>query len=151
MVLTDELCHTASIAIKAPADAVFDFLRDEEKLGRWTFGSWGTHHFRPGVACGTSLFDGTPTYINISAHRHNLQVDYAVGKNPDELVSRISARVLDGVFFDGGKGSCAVTMISWRTRGISDETWRLICAAHEAEVFRLRHVVENENGEVAHV
>ncbi|MGE0799811.1 MAG: hypothetical protein AB7O55_15950 [Lautropia sp.] len=142
MLLTDPLCHTASTAIDASTDAVFRFLSNPSQLGTWTFGSWETRAIGDGLVEGTSLFDGGRTLVRIVPIAENGCIDYQVGRDPSRMITRISARVLDGHLMGGEKGTAFVTMTSWRTRDISDHQWRLICSAHEVEVFRLRHVVQ---------
>lgn len=146
MILTDRVCHTATIDINVQPRVAFDFLKDGLALGKWTFGSWETTQDENGLISGLSLFGGDATYIRIYPYPDNLQIDYAVGKDPDQLLTRITARIMDGAIMGATEQSCFVTMISWRTGDVADSTWRLICAAHEAEVFRLKHILEQRKG-----
>jgi hypothetical protein len=145
MLLTDPVLHSASIHIDGEAGRIFSLLSDGDLLGKWAFGSWGNVSIDGGLFKGSSLFNGGDTYVRIVPNPSILQVDYLVG-TPDRLLPRIVARVVRGEQVGRDASSSLVTMLSWRTSGMDDERWRLTCSAHEAEVFRMKHVFETELG-----
>lgn len=139
MLLTDALIHTASIPIAAKPSALFGYVSDGRRLGEWAFGSWNTRLFKDDVYIGQSLFDGKELYIRVKPYPPMLQIDFEVGRAPDQLLPRITARILPPELVGISEEHSLFSIISWRTKDIPDERWRLTCAAHEAEVFRLRH------------
>jgi hypothetical protein len=139
MVLTDSVCHTASVAIPGKPEALFNYVADGVRLGEWAFGSWNTKESGDGIFSGKSLFDGKDTYIRVVPYLPMLQVDFEVGSTPRDLLPRITARILPPTAVEVSEGSCLLSIISWRVSGFSDQRWRMLCSAHEAEVFRLRH------------
>jgi len=142
MLLTDTLCHSSSIEIKAEASMAFEFMKQGKALGQWAFGSWNTELFKDDIFIGTSMFDGNRTYVRIVPHASGRQIDYELGSTPSLLLPRIVARVCDGEMMGISKSACVVSVISWRIGGVSDDRWRLTCSVHEAEVFRLRYLIE---------
>ena len=143
MNLSDPLCHTATLPISAPAQEAFEFMTDAEMMGQWAFGAWGLKPARNDTFIGKSLYEDLEVYCRLNANRDLLQVDYEVGDDPTRLVPRIISRVIPGEHLGMGAGSCLLSMISWRSATVSDERWRLTCASHEAEIFRIRHLIES--------
>jgi hypothetical protein len=143
MILTDSLCHTATIRIAAPAPRVFDFLADGQKLGKWSFGCWQTKALPDGVFTGTNLMTGSSTFVRIDADPERLQIDYAVGRSAEALTPLIIARVLPGAMMGEADENSFASLIVWRGTA-PEERWRQICAAHELEMFRIRHLIEND-------
>jgi hypothetical protein len=141
MLPTDDLCHTATIRIAAPALRVFDFLADGRQLGEWSFGCWQTQELPEGLFTGTSLMTGSSTFVRILADSTRLQIDYAVGRSPDALAPIILARVLPGTLMGETDAICFLSLIAWRGTA-PEERWRQIGAAHELEIFRIRHLIE---------
>ncbi len=141
MLLTDMLCHTATIRVAAPARRAFAFLGDGHRLGQWSFGCWQTKELPDGTFTGTSLMTGASTFVRIAADAGRLQIDYAVGRSPEALTPLIIARVLPGATMGDTEDACFVSLIAWR--GVApEERWRQVCAAHELEMFRIRHLIE---------
>ena len=141
MILTDSLCHTATIRIGAAARRVFGFMADGRRLGEWSLGCWQTKPMADGVFAGTSLMTGSPTFVRIDADAARLQIDYAVGRSPEALSPLIIARVLPGTMMGEADTACFLSLIAWRGTA-AEERWRQICAAHELEMFRIRHLIE---------
>ena len=142
MNLTDPLCHTATLPIAAPAEEVFEFMGDLEMMGQWAFGAWGLKPAGNGIFVGQSLFEDVAVYCRLRAERELLQLDYAVGEDPDNLIPRIISRVIPGAYLGRSADSCLLSLIAWRSEAASDERWRLTCASHEAEIFRIRYMIE---------
>ena len=145
MNLSDPLCHTATLPISVPAEEAFEFMTDTEMMGQWAFGSWGLKPAGNNILIGKSLYEDLEVYCRMKINRDMLQLDYEVGDAPGHLVPRIISRVIPGVHIGMGAGSCLLSMISWRSAAVSDERWRLTCASHEAEIFRIRHLIENRH------
>ncbi len=145
MILTDNMCCTATIEVNIDADKLLRFISDPIKLGEWAYGS-----FRPieavgnNVYSGTSLYDGGKTSFRINVYEKFHQVDYEVGYLGGELLPWIVGRVIPGPVVGLESGKSLVTLMAWRHKDWSDEDWRLVCASHEAEVFRLRYLAEHD-------
>ena len=144
MILSDSLCHTATIRVSAPARRVFDFMADGQKLGEWSFGCWQSKAMPDGVFTGTSLLTGSSTFVRIHADAARLQIDYAVGRSPETLTPLIIARVVPGAMMGETDAACFLSLIVWRGTA-PEERWRQICAAHDLEMFRIRHLVETDS------
>lgn len=135
------LSHCATAKCRAPADAAYAFLADAELLGTWALGCWDARPLGGGVVSGTSLFDGSTTYARVDGDPQRLAADFAVGPEPDELVHRISARVLAGAPL-GFEAECLVTLLAWRPAAMDDERWARLTASHETEILLLRGRIE---------
>ena len=136
------LSHCATAACDASPEVAFSLLADGSRLGSWSLGCWGAEPVGDGVLRGSSLFDGSTSYVRADPDPARLGVDYAVGSGPDELVHRISARVVPGAGLGMGAGRCLVTLLAWRAADVSEERWRQLAAAHEAEILLLRARIE---------
>lgn len=134
----DALSHCATAICDAEPSASFDFLADASRLGSWALGCWGAKPAAEGVVVGVSLFDGSETYVRADADPERLAVDFAVGDDPQQLVHRISARVLAGAALGYGDRSSIVTLIAWRGADMADDRWRRLVASHEAEILLLQ-------------
>ena len=106
----------------------------------------GTETCRNDTFIGKSLYEDLEVYCRLNANRDLLQMDYEVGDDPAHLVPRIISRVIPGEHIGRDAGSCLLSMISWRSAAMSEERWRLTCASHEAEIFRIRHLIESRHG-----
>ncbi len=138
------LSHCATVACDTSAEDAFAVLTDDSALGTWALGCWQAAPVagEPGLLGGTSLFDGSTTYVRADADASRLAVDYAVGAAPQELVHRISARVLPGGSLGHGDGRCLVTLLAWRPADMADERWERLGASHDVEVLLLRARIE---------
>ena len=143
MNLSDPLCHTATLPISAPARETFEFMTDTERMGQWAFGAWGLKPAGNGTFVGKSLYEDLEVYCRLKPNRELLQVDYEVGEDPARLVPRIISRVIPGEHVGRGAGNCLLSLVAWRSASAGDERWRLTCASHEAEIFRIRYLVES--------
>ncbi|WP_156397188.1 MULTISPECIES: hypothetical protein [unclassified Sphingomonas] len=146
MLLTDEMCHSASIVVEAEAKQAYAFISDPLYLGIWAFGSWESRPFNGDIHEGVSLFTGGRSYSRLTAYPSALQVDFEIGSAPDALVPRIVIRILPGRHLGLPPEHCLVTVLAWRSQDADEQRWRLTCASHETEVFRLKHVIENQVG-----
>jgi hypothetical protein len=136
------LSHITTRQVAAGAEAAFRFLCDPLAAGRWSLGCFDTEAAgEAGLHTGRSLIDGAQAWFRIDADPERLAVDFLVG-TPDHLVRRISARVVPGEQLGYPVGSCLVSMIAWRTAGMSDEGWVRLQALHEAEIFLIAGQIE---------
>ena len=146
MLLTDDYCYTATVLIKSPVDQVMKFMKDANKVGEWGFGSWKPiKQLGGGIYQGTSLYDGGKTVYKLNVYEKFHQIDYEVGYLGGELIPWIVARVTPGKVVGQDPESSLLSMMAWRNAEWSDEDWKLIGATHEAEVFRIRYLVESGN------
>jgi hypothetical protein len=134
--------HCVSALCDAPAAAAFSYLSDGTRVGEWALGCWETRAAEDGVVLGTSLLDGTATYVRVVPVEEALTVDFEVGVDPEHLVRRISARVVGGDDLEGDAGRSLVMLLAWRTGSMDDERWRRLAATHEAEILILRGRIE---------
>ena len=136
------LSHCATTACDAAADVAFAFLADTSRLGSWALGCWDAEPAGERTVRGTSLFDASTSYVRADPDSARLSIDFAVGADPDELVHRISARVIPGTALGYGENSSLVTLLAWRPAQMSDERWSRLVASHEAEILLLRARIE---------
>jgi len=131
------LSHCATAVCDATAEVAFAFLADPSRLGSWALGCWDARSVGERMVRGTSLFDASTAYVRADPDSIRLSVDFAVGADPDELVHRISARVIPGpvLGFEGNRS--LVTLLAWRQAGMLDDRWSLLVASHEAEIHLL--------------
>ena len=90
---------------------------------------------------GSSLFDGAEAVVRVIPVAEQRIVDYEVGSDPERLVRRISARVVQGDVV-GEPGTSLVVLTAWRERSMDDDRWHRLVVAHEAEILLLRHGIE---------
>jgi hypothetical protein len=136
------LTHATAQPVATPAARAFAYMRDPINLGRWSLGCFGTEPTDlPGVYAGRSLFDGVRGWFRIDADPTRFIVDYLVGE-PQNLVRRISARIIPGSDLGYGAATCLITLNAWRPHDMSDERWTRLCAAHEAEIFLIKSQIE---------
>ena len=137
-----DLAHACTVLVEVDAKIAFAFLADPKALGGWALGCWDasvdeTRRFR-----GRSLFSGEETWGRVDADAPRLVIDYLVGSRPDDLLPRISARVVPGPATGRPDGVCLITLTAWRTAGMDDARWRQLVAAHDAEIFLLKGQLE---------
>jgi hypothetical protein len=134
--------QAVSIELAVTADRAFAFMSDPQAMDRWSFGTWKTVLHEGGLVEGSSIFDGSTTWVKIDADKARGVIDYHLGKEREALTPRIMARVIPGDRLDLGAGTCVLTMIAWRTRNMPDERWKRLVASHEFEVFLLKSLIE---------
>jgi hypothetical protein len=144
MILPPPLCHAATATVGAPADRAFRFMADGIKLGRWALGCLDTKEIEPGLFSGRSQFTGGIGYVRIAADQDLRNVDYHVGAASNALSHQNTARIVAGPALGRSADSCVVTLLAWRTAGMSDDDWRLICATHESEIYVVKSTIERE-------
>ncbi len=135
--------HIASVAVGAAAGSVFTRMADEKNLHRWSFGTWKTEIAADGLVLGTSLFDGSRTYVRIDADRARLIIDYHLGADASKLVPRIQLRVVPGGHLGLGDDESVLTFIAWRSETMDDERWRRLTTSHEMEVMLVKSLIES--------
>jgi uncharacterized protein YndB with AHSA1/START domain len=142
--MADALTHTISIEIAVPPSRVYAFMTDPARLDRWSFGTWKTVLHEGGLVEGSSIFDGAVTWVRIDGDPKRLVIDYHLGKDRTALAPRIMARVVPGDRLEIGAEASVLTLVAWRLKGMSDERWRRLTAAHEFEIVLLKSLIENE-------
>ena len=144
MNLIDEHCYTASILIKASPQEIMTFLRDERGTGDWAFGAWGPiTPLNDGIYKGRSLYDGGETIFRVRVLEQIHQVDYEVGYLGGELQPWIVIRITPGPVIGRNPETSLLSLIAWRNAEWADDDWRLLCATHQTEVYRLRYLIES--------
>lgn len=139
---TDEtFCHAATLQIDISALEAFDLLASSVALGDWALGIWQAHEVGPRLFKGTSLLDGSTGYAQVHAMPELLQIDYHIGDNSDRLVNRITLRLVPGIDVGLDAEQALVSLICWRSANQSEDRWRMTCAAHDLEIYRLRHLL----------
>jgi len=139
--MTDIQSHITSITIEAPAEAVFSYMSDPEKLNRWSFGTWETVLHADGLIEGRAIFDGARTFVRIDADLERLLIDYHLGASKEHLTPRISVRVIPGERLDLDAGQAVLTFIAWRPASMDEARWRRLTASHEFEAVLLKSLI----------
>ncbi len=141
--MTDRsLAHCVSALCDAPAADAFAYLADPDRIGEWALGCWDAKRGEDDVVRGTSLFDGTQTFVRTQPAAESLTVDFEVGGDPAHLVRRIAARVVGGDDLGGDARRSLVILLAWRTDSMDDERWCRLAASHDAEILMLRERIE---------
>ena len=144
MSINDRFCHTATAEVAVDAKTAFLFMADGIKQGRWALGSWDRRQVEEDLFVGTSLFDGQETWVRISADPEQLLIDYFVGRSPDSLLPRNSARIIPGPVTKRDEKSCLITLMTWRAADVTDDAWERTCVTHETELFIIKGLLERE-------
>ena len=131
------LSHCATAVCDATAELAFAFLADPSRLGSWALGCWDAQPAGEQTVRGVSLFDASTAYVRADPEPTRLLVDFAVGAGPDELVHRISARVIPGPVLGLEASRSLVTLLAWRPADMPDDRWSRLVASHEAEILLL--------------
>ncbi|MBM3533048.1 MAG: hypothetical protein FJX60_08450 [Alphaproteobacteria bacterium] len=134
--------HAVSIELAVTAERAFAFMSDPKAMDRWSFGTWKIVLHEGGLVEGSSIFDGSVTWVRIDADKQRGVIDYHLGKEPSALTPRIMARVIPGDRLDIGAEKCVLSMIAWRTKSMPEERWKRLVASHEFEVFLLKSLIE---------
>ncbi len=140
--MPDPNTHAVSIEVAASAERTFAFMTDLKAMDRWSFGTWKTVLHEGGLVEGSSIFDGSVTWVRIDGDKARGTIDYHLGKDRDALTPRIMARVLPGDRVGAAPGTSVLTMIAWRVKGMSDERWGRLVASHEFEVYLIKSLIE---------
>ena len=140
--VSSRLFHGATIVVDVPAETAFAYLADGLRQSDWALGSWERERIGDDLFRGTSLFDGSDTYVRISADATNLLVDYAVGPSLEQMPRVNSARVVPGPLLGHPEGSCVVTIMKWRTAAQSDEAWERGCVTFDTEIHMIKGRLE---------
>lgn len=124
--------HIARADCPVPVATALAFLADGLRLGRWGLGSMDTVTVAPGVVRGTSLFDGSHSYIRPEADVATGTVTYHVGSDPGRLTPRIQARVTPA------PAGCTVALQARRSPDMDDARWQRLVRCHEVEVLLIQ-------------
>ena len=135
-------CDTAFVRIARPADDVFAFMADPEKLGQWALGAWNGAVDDTGLIRAHSIRDGASICVWIEPHRDVGLIDYHVGKTPDQLYPRIFARVVSGTLLGGTDNEAGLIMMALRTDDMDDIRWASLIATHAVEVDLIKSAIE---------
>lgn len=135
--------HTVTSLLEVNADTAFAFMSDPVALGGWSLGCMNTHAAEhDGVYTGTSLFDGATGHFAIDADPERMIIDYRLGR-PEQMVPRISARIIAAGICGLKPEQCYVTLTAWRDTGMDDGRWHRLCVSHEAEILLIKAQCEN--------
>lgn len=128
--------HHVSVDCAAAPHAALAFLADGLRLGRWGLGSMDTVEVAPGLVRGTSLFDGSHSYIRPVADEASATVTYHVGSTPEALSPRIRASV------QPGPRGCTVSLHAQRAPGMDEARWQRLVRCHEVEILLIQAQLE---------
>jgi hypothetical protein len=137
-----DVAHACTTLVEVDAETAFAFLADPKALGGWALGCWDASVDPTGHFYGVSLFSGEETWGRVEADARRLEIDYLVGARPDQLQSRISARVVPGPVTGRAEDVCLVTLTAWRGAAMDDARWQQLIAAHEAEILLIKGQLE---------
>jgi hypothetical protein len=144
MKIYDPLCYTVSVEVDRPSNIVFEYLSNPKKIGRWALGCFDTHPVgKEGLYKGTSLFDGSETWVRIEVDVQRFIIDYCVGDS-DHQVPRIFVRIMPGTIYRNDSSRCIVCMTALRTKDMSEPRWHRLCATHDAEILLIKSQLENQ-------
>lgn len=135
---------TASVSIGRPAETVFEFMSDPEKMDLWSFGTWRVSVQDDGLVIGRSIYDGSTVFVRIQADRQKLLIDYAVGSSRASLEPRIFVRVTPGTVTGASPQTCVLSMVAFQTEGMDDGRWQKLLTAHAFEVELIKSLLEND-------
>jgi hypothetical protein len=134
--------HAASLEIAVPAEHAFAYLSDGLKQSDWTLGSWNREQVGENLFRGTSLFDGSDTYVRLHPSAETLVVDYDVGSSPERMLRVNSARVVAGPLVGRAESTCVVTLMKYRTPSQTDAEWERACVAFDTEIHMIKGRLE---------
>ena len=135
---------TASVTIESNAETVFKFMSDPNKMDLWSFGTWRVSVDGDGLVHGRSIFDGSTVFVRIEPNAQNKLIDYCVGIKPGNLEPRIFVRVTPGEVTGSSTQNCVLSMVAFRTEGMSDDRWNRLVTAHAFEVQLIKSLLEND-------
>ncbi len=133
------LCYTVTATVAAPARVAFDYLADGAKVGEWALGALEAKRVGD-----SDLFLSKEhgLALRVDADAKRLVIDYHVGSSANDLVMRISTRVIAGETMGRGAGTCLVSMAAWRPKTFDDRRWSRLKAFHDAEIHLIREKIE---------
>jgi hypothetical protein len=134
--------HAASAEVAVPAELAFAYLSDGLKQGEWTLGSWNRERIGEQLFRGTSLFDGSDTFVRITADPARLLVDYEVGPSLERMLRVNSARAVPGPLVGRAEGTCVIALMKWRLPSQDDEQWRQACVTFDTEIHMIKGRLE---------
>ncbi len=144
MLTSDDLGHSVTELVGAPAEAALRFLADGARLGEWAFGCWNTVSQPDGGFLGHSLFDGAKLWVRVETDAARMCVTFHVGGAPDRLAPRILALVVPGPLVGRLDDVCLVTLLAWRDAAMDADRWRRLTTGHAAEILLLRALIERD-------
>ena len=136
---------TASIRIDAPAQKVFDYIRDPYKMDRWSFGTWQPSIHQDGLVEGRALGTGAKILVRIDADPDRMVIDYHIGLTSGALSPRIFARVIPGAVTGHAQDTATLTLTALRSAGMDDNRWQSLCRAHAAELDLIKGQIESNH------
>ena len=116
-------------------------MAEPANLSLWSFGTWRTEIDDTGLVRGTSIRDGTVTYVRIKAHPEQRLIDYHVGTEPGTLSPRVFGRVTSEEVFGDGLGA-GLVLAAFRTAEMDDARWNSLAAIHRVELDIVRSALE---------
>ena len=135
---------TASIRIDAPAQIIYNYISDPNKMDRWSFGTWHTTVHPDGLVEGRALGTGAEILVRIDADPDRLLIDYHIGQTTDALSPRIFARVIPGNVTGHAPDTATLTLTALRSETMDDQRWQSLCRAHAAELDLIKGQIETD-------
>jgi hypothetical protein len=136
-------CHVATAEVAVPPETAFAYVSDGIRQGEWALGSWDREQIEPGLFRGRSLFDGSETFVRITADPKRLLVDYDVGPSLAEMLRVNSVRIVPGPLVGRAAGTCLISLMKWRTANQDDESWHRACVTFSTEIYIIKGRLEH--------
>ena len=137
------LTDTVSVRIEAPADEVFAFMSDPERLDLWSFGTWKITRREDGLIAGQAIQTGARILVRISADPGRRLIDYHLGADPGALRPRIFARIIPGETTGHNAASSTLLLVALRSADMDDARWDRLCHAHAFEADLVKSLIES--------
>lgn len=136
------IADLAAARIEAPADTVFAFITDPQRLDLWSVGTWRTELRSDGLIEGWAMATGARILVRIDPLPERRLVDYHIGQAPDALAPRIHARVIPGPASGHGLGQSTLLLTALRSAEMDDARWQRLRTTHAFEVDLVKSLIE---------
>ena len=140
--MNGDLFHASTAEVAVSAEEAFAYLSDGLRQSDWALGSMRREQIGDRLFRGTSLFDGSETFVQVSPDPAALLVDYEVGPSRERMLRVNAVRVVPGPLVGRPEGTCLVTLMKWRTPSQTDEEWRRACVTFDTEIHMIKGRLE---------
>ena len=127
----------SSIIIDCNDEIIFEFMSNIKNINLWSFGIKWDINSNNKIIKGISNYNKSISYLKIIKNHKIKKIDYWIGTDDKNLISRIYVRVESL----NNTNKSKLSMISLKTNNMDSNRWNKLKELHQLELLKIKELL----------